>query len=57
VKAAAFIHPVRVAVTGAAVGPSLFDVLEVLGPARVLARLDRLVGYLEGVARAPQSAP
>jgi glutamyl-tRNA synthetase len=51
-KAAAFIHPVRVAVTGAAVGPSLFEVLEVLGPERVVARLDRLIAFLEERERA-----
>jgi len=51
-KAAAFIHPIRVAVTGAAVGPSLFEVLEVLGPDRVLARLDRLIAFLEERERA-----
>ncbi len=53
-KAAALIHPIRVAVTGASVGPSLFEVLEVLGRERALARLDRLVLYLEERERAPK---
>ena len=39
VKAAALIHATRVAVTGRAVSPGLFDVLELLGRERVIARL------------------
>ena len=35
------IHPLRVALTGKTVGPSLFELIEVLGKERVLARLDR----------------
>ncbi len=35
------IHPVRVAVSGLGVGPGLFEMLEVLGRDRVLARLDK----------------
>jgi nondiscriminating glutamyl-tRNA synthetase len=35
------IHPVRVALTGKTVGPGLFELIEVLGKERVLARLDR----------------
>jgi glutamyl-tRNA synthetase len=35
------VHPVRVAVSGTAVGPSLFHLLEVLGKERTLARMDR----------------
>ena len=38
-KAADLIHPARVAVTGRAVGPSLFHVLEVAGRERVITRL------------------
>jgi glutamyl-tRNA synthetase len=41
VKAASLIHATRVAVTGRAVSPGLFEVLELLGSARVRARLDR----------------
>jgi glutamyl-tRNA synthetase len=40
VKAAALIHATRVAVTGRAVSPGLFEVLELLGSARVGTRLD-----------------
>jgi glutamyl-tRNA synthetase len=39
VKPAALIHATRVAVTGRAVSPGLFDVLELLGPERVISRL------------------
>jgi glutamyl-tRNA synthetase len=39
VKAAALIHAIRVAVTGRSVSPGLFDVLELLGRERVLARV------------------
>ena len=41
VKAAALIHATRVAVTGRAVSPGLFEVLELLGRERTLVRLDR----------------
>jgi glutamyl-tRNA synthetase len=41
VKVAAVVHPVRLAVTGSNVGPSLYHLLEVLGRERVLARIDR----------------
>ncbi len=38
-----FIHPARVAVSGRAVGPGLYEMLEVLGQARVLARFDATI--------------
>jgi glutamyl-tRNA synthetase len=38
-KAAALIHPVRVAVTGRTAGPGLFETLEILGKERCVARL------------------
>ncbi|MEI6668239.1 MAG: glutamate--tRNA ligase [Acidobacteriota bacterium] len=40
VKPGALIHPTRVAVTGQAASPGIFEVLELLGRERVLARLD-----------------
>lgn len=43
VKPAALIHPSRVAVSGRTVGPSLFELLEVLGPERVLRRMKAFV--------------
>ena len=41
VKPAALIHPARLAVSGRGVGPSVFELLNVLGRERVLARLAR----------------
>ncbi len=40
-KPADLIHPVRIAVSGIPHGPSLFHMLEVLGKARVVRRIDR----------------
>jgi glutamyl-tRNA synthetase len=42
----ALVHPLRVACTGRAVGPSLYHLLEVLGQQRVLARLDRALALM-----------
>jgi glutamyl-tRNA synthetase len=39
-KLGALIHPTRLAVSGSPVGPSLYHLLEVLGRARVLSRLE-----------------
>ncbi len=47
VKAGAFIHPVRLAVTGFRVGPSLFILLEGLGREKVLRRIRRAIAYLQ----------
>jgi glutamyl/glutaminyl-tRNA synthetase len=46
VKAAALIHATRVAVTGRAVSPGLFDVLELMGRERVTARVRDAVNFL-----------
>jgi glutamyl-tRNA synthetase len=35
------VHAVRVAVTGSAIGPGLFDCLEIVGRQRSLRRIDR----------------
>ncbi|MDZ4200051.1 MAG: glutamate--tRNA ligase family protein [Kiritimatiellia bacterium] len=40
------VHPVRVAVSGRAIGPGLFDLLATLGRDRVLARIDRAPGQV-----------
>jgi glutamyl-tRNA synthetase len=45
VKAAALIHATRVAVTGRAVSAGLFEVLHLLGPRRVVQRLNRAADY------------
>jgi len=44
-KADALIHATRVSVTGRAVSAGLFDVLVLLGPARVSRRLRRAAAY------------
>jgi glutamyl-tRNA synthetase len=41
VKVGVLVHPVRLACTGRPVGPSLYHLMEVLGKARVISRLDR----------------
>lgn len=40
-KVGAFVHPARVAVTGKTVGPGLYEMLELLGKDRVLARFQK----------------
>ncbi len=44
-KAGVLIHPTRVAVTGRAESPGIFDVLELLGRERVLARIDAVLAF------------
>ena len=51
VKAGALIHAIRVAVTGRAVSPGLFEVLELLGRERALARLRAALSMVTGAAR------
>jgi glutamyl-tRNA synthetase len=46
IKAALLIHATRVAVTGRAVSPGLFDVLALLGPDRVSARIHNALNCL-----------
>ncbi len=47
VSASKLIHPIRVAVTGRAVGPGLFELLEVLGKETTSTRIDRAVEHLK----------
>jgi glutamyl-tRNA synthetase len=47
VKAAALIHATRVAVTGRAVSPGLFEVLELMGAERVGARVRDAMNFLQ----------
>ena len=47
IKIGAVIHAIRVAVTGKAVGPGLYDCLALLGKQRSLARLDRALWLFE----------
>ncbi len=46
VKAGVLIHATRVAVTGQAVSPGLFDVLELLGRERIVARIEACIRFL-----------
>ncbi len=43
IKAGTLIHATRVAVTGQAVSPGIFEVLEVMGRDRVITRLNEVV--------------
>jgi glutamyl-tRNA synthetase len=52
-KAAALIHPIRVALTGRTTGPGLFETMHVLGRERVAARLRRA----RDIAIAARSTP
>ncbi len=59
VKAAAYIHPLRVAVTGQAVSPGIFEVCSIAGRHIVIARLEMLIDKLQGhgvAASGPLSA-
>lgn len=47
VSAAKLIHPTRLAVTGKGVSPGLFEVLELIGRERSVARLERLAAHVE----------
>ena len=41
VKTGELVHPARVAVSGRSVGPGLYEMFEVLGKARTLARFEK----------------
>ena len=56
VKASEYIHPLRVAVTGQAVSPGIFEVCAILGPQRVLPRIDGLLRLLDAGAAAHANA-
>ncbi len=45
-KTGDLVHPARMAVSGRAVGPSLYHMLEVMGKERVLNRFDRMISQL-----------
>ncbi|MCH7945108.1 MAG: hypothetical protein IIC73_03720, partial [Armatimonadetes bacterium] len=40
------VHPTRVALTGKTVGPGLFELMALLGPARITKRVERGKGLL-----------
>lgn len=49
-SAGSLIHPLRVALLGRSVGPGIFQVVDLIGKERVLARITRLVEFLESGA-------
>ena len=55
IKAAALIHAARIAATGKAVSPGIFEVLALLGKPLALSRLRDLVRFLTGVRLLPHS--
>lgn len=61
IGAGKLIHPLRVALVGAAVSPGIFDVLAVMGRERTLRRLDAAITVLEdraaGTAVPPGAGP
>jgi glutamyl-tRNA synthetase len=44
-------QPVRVALTGTMVSPGIFEVIEVLGKTRVLARLREALAFIESMGK------
>lgn len=50
------IHPVRVALTGRAAGPGLFELMEVIGREGCIKRLARAVNHIEGMRAEEQGA-
>ncbi|MCD6360044.1 MAG: glutamate--tRNA ligase, partial [Armatimonadetes bacterium] len=46
-KAGIYIHPLRLAVSGMTGGPSAFEIVEMLGQKRVIARLKKALKYLQ----------
>jgi glutamyl-tRNA synthetase len=55
VKAAALIHPVRMALSASTAGPPLFDLVAALGRETVAARLGRYGGWLAALPAATQA--
>ncbi len=51
IKKGLIIHPTRLAVSGISVGPGLYDILETLGKAEVLNRLQRAIDYINSGSR------
>ena len=55
VKAAAFIHPLRVALTGQPVSPGIFEVTSIIGKEVALARIDALIRRLSAAQTAAKT--
>ncbi len=52
-KMSVFVHPMRIACTGSTAGPSLYHLVEILGKARVVRRLDRAISICGSEANTP----
>jgi nondiscriminating glutamyl-tRNA synthetase len=46
IKPAALIHPTRLALTGTTKGPSLFELMELLGRQECMKRLERAINFI-----------
>ena len=46
IKLGKIAQPVRVALTGTSVSPGIFEIITVLGQARVVARLEKALDYI-----------
>jgi glutamyl/glutaminyl-tRNA synthetase len=55
VKAGVLIHPLRVAISGTAVSPGIFDVLGVLGKDRIMQRITYVIEHLSEIVLAAQA--
>ncbi len=42
-------QPVRVALTGKTVSPGIFEIIAILGPERVIPRLEKAIRFIEGL--------
>ena len=51
-KAGPWVHPLRLACSGATAGPSLYHLMEILGRDRVLPRIEAAMAEIEGGAKA-----
>jgi glutamyl-tRNA synthetase len=56
IGAGKIIHPLRVALTGLAVSPGIFEVLELMGRTLALGRIQEAVGYLDARAATEANA-
>jgi glutamyl-tRNA synthetase len=53
-KLGPIVHPTRVALTGKTTGPGLFELMSVLGPARIGQRLKRAISLAESLGANPE---
>ena len=50
IKKAKYIHPTRLAVSGTAVGPGLYDLLVVLSKPVVIERMKKAIDYIKSIS-------